>query len=298
MRLLRFVRPGLLPVVALTVLLAPDASAQSVAEEGLKEVRFQELSDTRLGTLAAAALGSRKDEWKHAETENFIFHYLDSAVAKQVAVEAEFFHRTIAKDLGREGAREGRKGRVIIFDPQGWAIHRRLLALDPLTGGAHLDGELMLGRDADKFGGAILGHEIAHLALHRFYPGRIPLWLDEGYAEYISTVLLASFHRARGYKAKPRLHVLAKEDFIPLDQLTSMRSYPSGSREVVAFYIESQRLVAFLRGLGKDNFSAFLDALAKGSFFESALDGAYGGRFSSRRELEEKFREEVFRETP
>lgn len=267
----------------------------NVAEEGLKEVRLGELSDSRLGSLATGALALRRDEWKHAETENFIFHYLDAGVAKQVAVEAEFFHRTISRDLNRLGSREGRKGRIVIFDPAGWAAYRSLLHLDPLTGGAHLEGELVLGRDGDKFGGQTLGHEIAHLTIYRWFPGRIPLWLDEGYAEYISSVLLAAFHRARGYRARPRMHQLVAEDFIPLERLTSMRSYPTATRELVAFYVESQRLVAFLRGIGKENFSNFLEAVAKGSYFESAVDSAFGGRFSSRRELEEKFREELFK---
>ena len=66
-------------------------------------------------------------------------------------------------------------------------------------------------------------------------------------------------------------------------------------RSAVAFYVESRKLVTFLQQRGKDAFRAFFEAMAKGSYFESAVDGAYGGRFVSRRELEEQFRAEAFK---
>ena len=54
-------------------------------------------------------------------------------------------------------------------------------------------------------------------------------------------------------------------------------------------------LVTFLQQRGKEGFREFLDAMSQGSFFESAVDGAYGGRFVNRRELEEQFRSEMFK---
>ncbi len=270
--------------------------AQNVAEEGLKEVRFSDLSSTELNALGQAALALRRDDWKHAETENFILHFLDGPSARQVGVEAEFYFRVIAKDLDKTGVRAERKAKVFIFDPGTWADFKRTLNLDPLTGGAHLNGELFLSRTGEQTQGPTLGHEIAHLVLERFYGSRaVPLWLNEGYAEYISNVLYAAFYRARKYNARPRLPPLQPEDFIPIEQLTGFTRYPVGDKAMIAFYIESQRLVAFLQAGGKENFRAFLEAITKGSYFESALDAGYGGRFGTRHELEEKFKAELFK---
>ncbi len=292
-------RSALLALVrALALALAGSVAAESIAEEGLKPVRFSELSNQRLNPLATTALAVRPDEWKHAETENFILHYLDEAAAKQVAVEAEFFYRAIAKDLGKEGPRSERKARILVCDAGVWEVVRRTLELDRMTGGAHLDNELALPRDGNRFQGPVLGHEITHLVLDRFYGRSVPLWLNEGYAEYVSRVLYASFYRARKFAARPHLPSLRPEDFIPLERLTGIRSYPANERELIAFYVESCRLTAFLAAQGKEEFRVFLEAIARGSFFESAVGDAFGGRFSTRSDLEDKFRTEIFKAQP
>ncbi len=86
---------------------------------------------------------------------------------------------------------------------------------------------------------------------------------------------------------------MSLEDYIPLEKLTTLTAYPTSEQEVAAFYIESRKLVSFLQQRGKEPFRAFFAAMAKGSSFDSALQSAYG---TSRRELEEQFREEMFRQ--
>ena len=126
--------------------------------------------------------------------------------------------------------------------------------------------------------------------MDRFYGSNIPLWLNEGYAEYISRVAYASFNRARGYQAHPRTDPLAANAFIPLDQLTNALNYPVDVNEVRAFYTESEKLVRFLNAADKAKFLQLLDRLAKGSLFENALHSAYGAQFPSPHQLEETFR--------
>src|SRR5262249_31044063 len=59
--------------------------------------------------------------------------------------------------------------------------------LEPWTGGIHSAGSLFIKRDPSyKFSGNVLGHEIVHLVLHRFYTDGIPCWLNEGFAQFIS----------------------------------------------------------------------------------------------------------------
>ncbi|OAI41777.1 hypothetical protein AYO41_01445 [Verrucomicrobia bacterium SCGC AG-212-E04] len=276
--------------------LAALLNAQPVPEEGLKEVRFSELSSQSLNPLGVSALALNRDGWKHAETENFIYHFFDLATARQVASEAEFYFRVIARDLGKEGTAVERKAHIFILPVTEWNEFKRGAQLDPWTGGLHAGNELFITRGGERFGGSTLGHEVAHLVVERFFGSHIPLWLNEGYAEYISGVLYAAYYRARGYASKPRYAEIKADEYIPLEKLVAFTSYPPTERESVAFYVESRKLVTFLQQRGKESFRAFFEAMAKGSYFESAVDGAYGGRFVSRRELEDQFRAEAFKQ--
>ena len=141
-----------------------------------------------------------------------------------------------------------------------------------------------------KFKGRTLGHETAHLVVHRFFGSGIPLWLDEGYAEYVSIRGYASFQRARGFEAKPASAAIAPDTFLPLKTLTDLMTYPTDVKQVATFYMESEKLVQFLAATDKEKFLVFFDAMSKGNKFESALWKAYGARFTSIDALETEFK--------
>ena len=289
----------LLLVVGFSPLLAaqapPPTPGNSAGPQGLnalKEVSYHALSSTRVTPLGGAALSIRPTEWKHAETDNFIYHYFHDFIATPVSVEAEFYYRVIAKDLNKDTSHWERKANIFIFElPVDWDAFRTKGSLDPWTGGLHSRGELFIQRDPNlKFKGNTLGHEIAHLVVDRFYGSNVPLWLNEGYAEYISRVAYASYYRARGYEAKPRTDGLTAASFVPLDRLTRAVTYPSDVNEVLAFYTESEKLVRFLNAADKSRFLVLLDALARGSLFENALHTAYGTLYPTPSQLEAAFR--------
>ena len=269
------------------------AQAQApVGLDGLKEVPFASLSSPYVTPLGAAALSIRPTEWKHAETDNFIYHYFHSFIATPVSVEAEFYYRVVAHDLNKDTSHWERKAHIFIFEqPEDWKLFQTKANLDPWTGGIHQGGSLFIQRDPNvKFKGNTLGHETAHLVIDRFYGSNVPLWLNEGYAEYISRVAYASFYRARGYDAHPRSNALTAESFLPLDRLTNALTYPADVREVLAFYTESEKLVRFLNAADKTKFQAMLEMLAHGSLFENALHNAYGALYPTPHLLEEAFK--------
>ena len=255
-------------------------------------VPFTSLTSQNLAPLGKAALALEPAEWKHAETENFVYHCFRSYVDRGVTVEAEFYYRVIAHDLSKDTTHWERKAHIFIFNnPADWKLFQAKANLDPWTGGIHSNNELFLQRDsAFKFKGWTLGHETAHLVINRFYGANVPLWLNEGYAEYIGRVAYNSFYRARGYAAHPRTDRLSAEEFIPVTQLADMLSYPVEVQKVLAFYVESEKMVRFLNAADKSKFQQLLDLLAKGSLFENALHNAYGTRFPSPHLLEEEFK--------
>jgi hypothetical protein len=293
------VRP-LLRLLLATIASAPMGLAQPPATtpglNSLPEVEFSRLSQRDPNPLGQKALAINPQQWKHGETEHFIYHFVDSFVVTPISVEAEFHYRVVVKELRREPPAGDTKSHIYIFQrPAEWQQFQALGKLEPWTGGIHSQGSLFILRDpAYKFSGNLLGHEIAHLVLHRFYPNGIPVWLNEGFAQYVSKGARASYQRARNYIAKPRSQAIAAEELIPLAKLVEM-TYPPADR-VETFYDESERLVRFLALTDKANFLVFLDALARHQPFETALAQSYGGKFLSMAALEEKFREYATKE--
>ncbi len=256
----------------------------------LPEVEFSQLSQRDPNPLGEKALAIHPEQWKHAETEHFIYHFVHSYVATPVSVEAEFHHRVIAKELERDQPPTDTKSHIYIFErPEEWQQFQVFGKLEPWSGGIHSAGSLFIQRNpAYKFSNNLLGHEIVHLVLHRFYTDGIPCWLDEGFAQYISKDAHAAYERARGYIAKPHSEAIAPQELIPLTALVAMTHPPSD--RVASFYDESERLVRFLAATDKPSFLALLDALARHQPLETVLPRLYGGKFANITMLEERFR--------
>ncbi len=262
------------------------------AEEPLQETAWEQLSDCSPAALGLRALAVRAADWHHAETANFIYHYYQSAAVAPVSVEAEFYYRVIAQELGKDTAKWERKAHIFVFDAQeDWKQFQANGGLDPWTGGIHSGNELFLLRDARlRWKGDTLGHEITHLVLHRFFGSGIPLWLNEGFAEYSASRCYAAFMRARNYTAKPTARRLPDGMFSPLAELTSAVIYPQDGEKVAAFYTESEKLVRFLSAADKPAFQAFLEEMSHGAKFDTALSRCYRLKWLTTETLEREFR--------
>ncbi|MEO8045056.1 MAG: hypothetical protein ABI674_09130 [Spartobacteria bacterium] len=286
-------------ILALALFVAPahpgrGAEADDEETAGLNsllEVGFKALSQHDWNPLGERALAIHSADWKHGETEHFIYHFTHSYVATPISVEAEFNYRVIVKELGLEtmpGA--AGKSHIYIFEkPEEWKRFQSNARLEPWTGGIHSLGSLFIVRDPSfKFTNNSLGHEIAHLILFRVYQHALPRWLDEGFAEYVSRVAHASYQRARHYNARPRSKSIPADDFIPLARLTTLLDYPPEA-EINVFYQECERLVRFLAATDPVAFPVLLDSVARGESFDTALSRHYSGRFFDVDALEKEF---------
>jgi hypothetical protein len=282
-----------LPVIIASLVLATTLSGQISDASSLREIEFSQLSERDPNPLGEKALMIHPDQWKHSESDHFIYHFVHSYVATPVSVEAEFHYRVITKELERDQPSSGSKCHIYIFElSEDWQQFQSAGQLERWTGGIHSAGSLFIQRDPSyKFTDNLLGHEVAHLILHRFYSASIPSWLDEGFAQYVSKKAHSSYQRARGYMSKPQSQSIAVNDLIPLRTLLAMTHPPSD--RVETFYFESERLVRFLAATNKESFLALLDRLARHQPFETTLNQTYAGVFSNSSALEEKFRDYV-----
>jgi hypothetical protein len=270
--------------------LAVPATAQSAP---FRAIPYEQLSDRNLLGLGRAALAIRPNDWKHAETEHFIFHFFSEGLAAGLSGEAEVYYRVIAAELGKDTTRWERKCHIFVFDQEAdWRLLKATGGLEPWTGGLHAQGELFLYRDpAAKFKGTTLAHEIAHLVTYRFMGPGVPLWMHEGFAEFTAVKCYATYLRARGYNARPVSSVIPEGMFIPLVHLTGWSSYPNDAVQVATFYRQSEKLVRFLAAKDKTRFLKLIEELSHGARFDSALTRQFGNLFPSLYRLEQEFRQ-------
>src|SRR5579862_9530844 len=96
---------------------------------GLQEVELSKLSDSNISTLGKEALSIEPDQWKHAETKNFVYHFFHGFVAGPVSSEAEYYYGVIAKELGKDTAQWEKKCHIYIFEKQeDWAAFQKKAA--------------------------------------------------------------------------------------------------------------------------------------------------------------------------
>ncbi len=144
--------------------------------------------------------------------------------------------------------------------------------------GARRDFIVMSDLSADSYKVAI--HEYMHLVV-RHSGLRIPVWLNEGWADVYSTLKPAKDGVAVGDLIPGRVQVLSQGPWLDFDTLTSVGVgspiYNEGNRTGL-FYGESWALVhmLFLAPDYKDNFGKFLMALHRGSSAAEACETAYG----------------------
>lgn len=277
-------------ILACLSLLPLAASAENLG--ALPETPMERLSDRSFTGLGQKALTVKPTEWKHAETDHFIYHFFDRPTASAVSVEAEFYYRVIAAELGKDTRQWERKCHIFIFtEDEDWKQFQTGGGLDPWTGGVHAEGTLVFKRNAGwQANNQTLPHEITHLVVHRFFGSGVPLWLHEGFAEYAASRCRAAFYRARGYNAKPRSSVVPADNYIPIATLTEAATYPRTEAEVIAFYAESEKFVRFLVAKDKDGFMNLLQSLGNGSRFDNAFRQSFSRTFSSIPAMEEAFK--------
>src|SRR5207249_4069641 len=120
-----------------------------------------------------------------------------------------------------------------------------------LRGYFHRDADgyaIAMALDEGEESSSIVFHEYAHLLLQR---GRIlPIWLNEGLAEYFSTFALSSRGRTADIGRPVERHVrLLRDRFLPLTAVLSVNAqsdlYDEGERRSV-FYAEAWALTHYL----------------------------------------------------
>lgn len=255
-------------------------------EVPLVEKKLEQLSNRDFSGDGTKALSVVPEKWKHAETENFILHYRRATEAVKVAREVEYDLWYVATTLGAGKDRYQKKSHVYVFeDTEEWKQFLSLINSAPKWSASFAFGdELFLNvRGSGNSGGGTsfdshtLAHETTHAVVARLYSRqRWPIWLNEGFAEYMGGASIA----ARKGQSGKRFERNLKNAEMSLDTLANFEEYPTRQEEISQLYQTSERFVRFLMTeLPKDRIVKYIETVVGGTGLKLALLEVYGDKF-------------------
>jgi hypothetical protein len=259
----------------------------------LVEKPYDQLSDQTVDDFGAKALAIRPGDWKHAETDHFILHYRRVTEARKVAREVEFDIAFVANALGAKPEQYQRKSHVFIFEDQNeWQAFLPQVN-EPAWAASFARGdELFLSLrnttpGGEPFDSHILAHETTHAVVARLYPGaHWPLWLNEGFAEYMGGASVAA---RKNQTIRRHEHTLTFAD-MSLDQLQQIQVYPDDPIAVAQLYETSEKLIRFLMTeMPKERITQFIAAVVGGQSLKDALLSTYPDKLASYDDFEKKY---------
>ena len=265
----------LVPVFFLFFLFIPSSFSESL----IKIVDWSDLSDRSISASGRAALQIHRDLWKHAETEHFVYHFRDEREAETVYVHAEAYYGWIKQMFGITEDTWPVKCHIYVFENKTiWKEFNqepgeRLPGAEAYTNGT----ELFIYREPFYLEPQkVLAHEITHIVVHRFIKGTVPLYLNEGFAEFMAYKAIALQADGNEYNLRT-IAMIPEKDFVPIDKLASMKNYPETPEAKGIFYHESELFARYLI-LNNDpkKFYSLLERSASGVSLKQALQETYG----------------------
>ncbi len=244
-----------------------------------QDIALDAVDRTRLRPADIAWLETPSFQWKHMQTEHFVLHYDRKMFAAKVARLGEQFYDAISADLpSLEDRVSPARSHIFIFrDPKDW---KQLVQQTPGVdswAASFVSGQTMYLQEVGKTTSKkmeMLAHEMTHLVFNRFLTVRLPLWLNEGLAEYYGAF---AYRAAKGMGQSKKNTFRPLRQWMPLTLLLNATSYPSDPTVVTSFYTTSQYLTGFLLiKKPREQWDLFFSRVLDGEPALSSLLGTYG----------------------
>lgn len=247
-----------------------------------------------VGGLRVAALPSERDAWIEARTAHFrIWSDAGEGHAREAGTNLEQLRAALAQIDPAMVEGDGRPTYMYLFKNRfAMAPYTLIYNGKPETVAGYfmtrpLANYLVMDGDVRGPAERVVYHEYLHHLLHgRFL--RLPLWLDEGLAEYFSSFRAVDGEARFGLPIEEHIRWLRQNNLIPVRQLFAIdlqsKDYHEGVRQGV-FYAESWALTHYLMLGGNPARRSQLHQLASllqtGMPQESAFARAFGGDYEA-----------------
>lgn len=272
-------KPILLLIIALS---SATAQISPPRETPLIEKKWEATDQTGISENGHSALKINPDKWKHAETPNFILHYRRATEARKVAREIEYDLAFIAQTLGAKPEAYARKSHVYVFqDAAEWARFLGVSGAPQWSASFALGDELFLNvreqGGGSSFDSQTLAHETTHAVIARIYQDRRwPLWLNEGFAEYMGSASVAA---RKGQTLSRHQKQLDFAD-LSLEEMSALGQYPASPAGLSRLYQSGERFVRFLMAKNPpERFVPLADQLICGKTLPEAVTAIYGDKY-------------------
>ena len=209
------------------------------------------------GVMLFIAVPANGAQWVRVETPNFVvFGEVGEKRTRDVAAEFERFREALARVLSGAATKAPVPTTVVVFDnDRSFGPYRPLYNGKAIELSGHFSSDRDINRvalalDSRAEGLRTIFHEYVHLVVNNVTNG-MPIWLNEGLAEYYSTFLVTDDGKTAtmGAVIEPHLMLLNQERMLPLPQLLALTHdsplYNEGKRRGMV-YAESWVLVHFL----------------------------------------------------
>lgn len=258
--------------------------------------------------------GSPSGDWQELKSEHFMVYFIQNEkFAKEVLDKAEVYYQRIAYELGYPRYSNfwtwDKRVKIYIYKERG--DFQKVTTQPKWSEGMadYANKQIVSYAWAKGFVESLLPHEMAHLIFRDFvgFKGEVPLWLDEGVAQW------AEGEKRKDYKAMSKYY-LKKETLLALDVMMTLDIrqvkendkihmriirakdgqegvlFLAGEELVKVYYLQAVSIVGFLiEKYGSDSFAVFCRQLRDGKSLEESLRFAYPLYIHSLKELQERW---------
>ena len=252
-------------------------------------------------------------DWQELKGEHFIVYFVGNKLFPgKVLHNAEKEYERIASDLGYARYSNfwtwAKRVKIYLYPDRSSFLEASGQAEWSEGMADYKNKKILSFTENSEFLATVLPHEIAHLIFRDFvgFEGEVPLWLDEGVAQWEEKIDRGWIKRlTSGHLKKGTL--LSVKDIMNVDirtikdtdkihfHPTSVDGRPGiiildGKNLVNLFYLESASLVGFLiERYGANRFTDFCRQLRDGNNLEDALCYAYPAYFSGIEQFEKEW---------
>ncbi|MEM9599602.1 MAG: hypothetical protein AAF926_01145 [Pseudomonadota bacterium] len=250
-----------------------------------------------LWLIPASGLGQSLSDGIRSESEHFVLTSEAPLDGRALLSDLEAFRLAVAADLGLPEVRQEPLRLNLIGDPdmfgalapvgaagiyqQSAVSNDVIIAFDPRPG-----QPLSMALELDWLR-LILRHETVHHLIRTRYPRKLPIWLEEGLAEYYASYQRGPDGGAQFGRALPGQEVPSPtQDWLPLRTVIESLSHypdfgPTGQTPTRAhrlYYGQSWALANFIMAQpdGLTQVHQFLDGWSRGGDSEDSFERAFG----------------------
>lgn len=242
-------------------------------------VAWKDLPDKDISPEGRAALAVRADLWKHAETEHFVYHFINGKEAETVYIHAEVYYKYIKDFFEIAEDRWAKKSHIFIFTDQDmWTAFKARTYLKGFQVEGFATGwELYMFRKPHWVGARVtLAHELSHIIVFRFMEGPLPRFLDEGVASFVSARAIATQLERDDREIWP-LELIPPDNYMPLAGLAEIKNSPEDEKKRNLFYQEANLMIRFIAYVYKgEKLYEFLHSMSRGEDFSKTVERIFG----------------------